>query len=108
MSLLKDYFEETGARKVIEKDYGFMTYMIDGNECFVEDAYIKPSRRGEGLLKELESEVIEQAKQAGCGIITCSVIPSYATSTSSLQYILSRGYKLLRSESNFIGLYKEL
>lgn len=108
MSLLKDYFEETESRSIIERDYGFVTYVIKDKECYVEDVFIKKDSRGKGLSKDLEKLVVEQAIKHNCEVITGSVIPSYSTSTESMKMMLAMGYKIFKSENNFIGLYKEL
>lgn len=108
LSLLTKYFKETGARNIVAKDYGFATYVFQGTNCYIEDVYIDEQHRGKGKTDIIEKEIIKHAKEHGCTGLVGSVIPSYNTSTDSMAFMISRGYRIFSSQENIIYMIKEI
>lgn len=108
MSLLADYHKEQGIKGVIESDSGFITYSIQGEECYIGDIYVIPEKRRSKLAVSLADQVAHIAKAKGCKILSGSVIPQANNPTRSIQMLISYGMKLLRAEPNIIWFVKEL
>lgn len=107
-SLWARYREERGEAKFIEYDWGFISYSINGEECYIQDYYIIPEKRGEGLAWKLAKEVEKRALDAGCKYLTGSVIVGSKDDTKSLKILLHYGMKLLSVNGNIIYMIKEL
>lgn len=65
MSLWADYFVEKGFM-VVETANGFMSAIIHGPVCLVDNFYVRPEKRGTGAALQLTLQLIERAKNRGC------------------------------------------
>lgn len=109
MELYKKYLEErTPGKSVYFNDYGFATYQITGDEVYIEDLYVLPEYRKEGIAASLADSIGAMAKEAGCKVMTGSVVPSAVNSTTSMKVLLSYGFRLHKSLDNFIIFVKDL
>jgi GNAT superfamily N-acetyltransferase len=110
MSLYAEYIKEREGKHIIENEHGFMTYVKipSSHEVYIEDVYIVPEKRKEGLGRTFLERVEQQAKAEGYKYVTGSVKPSAKGSTASLQALLSVGFKLLSSKDDAIFFVKEL
>jgi len=108
MSLFGEYIKERLDKNIIENEDGFMTYVFQGESCYIEDVYVKPEKRKSGLGKQMMIEVEAKAKEAGCKVLTGSVRPSAKNSTDSMRILLSVGFSLLSSSVDAIFFWKEL
>lgn len=108
MSMYADYVNERGVKRIEETQNGFATYLITGQECYIEDIYVRPEARKSHVASALADSIAEKAKLQGCRYLTGSVVPTANGSTDSCIVLLSYGFKLLRSESNVIWFVKEI
>lgn len=108
MSLYADYLRERSFTEILEKDYGFATYELAGDECYIKDLYVIPSKRKEGLASEMANEISQIAKEKGCKYLTGSVCPSAKGSDASLQILSAYGMKLHSSRENLIIFKKDI
>lgn len=109
MDMYKAYLEErTPGKSVYYNDYGFATYHINGEEVYIEDLYVKPEYRKEGIAASLADSIAVTAKAAGCKVMTGSVVPSAVNSTTSMKVLLAYGFRLHKSLDNFIIFVKDL
>lgn len=108
MSLLSNYFKEMKTKEIIETDNGFLTYYFTSDGLYVEDIYVSPEYRSNGLAKKMLDEVTIIAQEKGCKKILGSCIPSASNSTNSLQAAFSYGFKLHSSANNFIVYSKDI
>jgi GNAT superfamily N-acetyltransferase len=108
MSLYGDYIKEREGKKIIEEDYGFVTYQIFGDQVYIEDMFIEKQCRRSGLAFQLADDVREKAKEHGCKKMLTSVVPSANGSTESVKVILAYGFRLMSAQDNFIMFEMEI
>lgn len=72
-SLYSKYIKEREQKEIIEKDWGFVSYKINGPEIYLADIYVRPDQRSLGRSRELVNEVIEVGKNANCEILTANI-----------------------------------
>lgn len=108
MSLYADYLKERTSLEVIEEPYGFVTYYLNGNECYLQDIYIIPSERKNHKARSLADRVSEIAKEKGCTILVGSVSVLAKNPEASLLVLISYGMKLHSLANDLIIFKKEL
>lgn len=110
MSLWSEYREERGEAFFIEEENGFASYSIEANgeECYLQDIYVRPAFRKTGLATELADKVCSIGKEKGCKVLTGSVVVGSKDDTVSMKVFLAYGMKLLLVRDNIIYVYKEL
>lgn len=108
MSLLADYHKEHGFKNVIESDDGFLTFYFVGQECYIEDLYVVPSKRKSHVASNMAKQVEDIARNQGCKYVTGSVNTHAKDPTTSMKVLLSYGFSLLRAEPHMIWFVKEL
>lgn len=108
MSLYGKYVKEREGKGIVESAQGFMTYKIQGEECYIADVFIDSDFRETGVAAEFTEQITKKAKEKGCKFLTGTVTPSLEGATVSLAYQLKRGFKLHSSHEDFIILKKEI
>lgn len=108
MSLYGDYIKEREGKEILENEHGFFTYKIDGDECYIEDIFIKKESRLNGIGKKMALTISEIAKANGCRFLTGTCIPSTNGATDSMKAMLSFGFKIHSATNDRIVLWKEL
>jgi len=109
LSLYSQYITERTDRLVLETDKGFAVYAyLPDNTVYIEDIYISPEYRKQGLASEFANKIANIAKTKGCTRMIGSVVPSAKASTESLKVLLAYGMKLASSTNNFITLSKDI
>ena len=98
--------------RVLEKPYGFATYSyldVKGAKgIYIEDIYIKPHMRQEGLASKLSEEIQELSKKDGVKYLLGTVAVDSTSPTDSLKVLLAHGMSLLESNNEIIWMYKDL
>lgn len=107
-SLYAMYLKERAGFGCVEDHRGFMTYQIQGKECFIHDAFVMPAYRVAGLAGDMLAEIEQIAREAGCKMVTCTVCPAANGSTVALKTVLSLGFRLADSAPNLIAFQKEI
>lgn len=108
MSDYCDYVKEREGRDILEKDYGFATYVYFDETCYIIDVYIKPEARKKGSAYFICEEISAMARDRGCKYLLTSVDPKTNGTTASLYAILSYNFKLLSMDDKLIFFRKEL
>jgi len=108
MSLWAEYRRERKESIFIEVENGFISYHITGDECYIQDIYVRKEFRSSGLAQELAAQVCEIAKAKGCRIITGTIQVGAVGDTMSARLFIQYGMKLLSAQNNVIILYKDL
>lgn len=108
MSLYADYRLEREGLHTIESELGFISYRINGVECYIEAIYVRPEYRLGGETDRLEAQVADIARKAGCKYLTGSVCIGMNGCDISLAILLKSGYRLLCTSGNLIYVKKEL
>lgn len=107
-SLYGQYIKEREGKDIIENENGFASFIIRGEECYIENIYVHPDFRKSKVASELANQVVEKAKECGCKFLTGSVRPSAMGSTDSLKVLLAYGFKLLSASQDAIIFVKEI
>lgn len=108
LSLMAQYFKELNGKDIVESDKGFVTYMFLSDGCYIQDAYVLPKYRNQGLLKQFVNKIEEIAKEKGYKRIYTTVRPSANASTASLGVAVGLGFKLKFSDNDAIIFEKDL
>lgn len=109
MSLYADYLRESIPEvEILERDYGFITFSIVGEECYCRNCFISISHRRKKLCHSFLDEVVEIARLRGCKYITSTVVPSQPGATESLRVHWSYGMKLHSANNNLIIFKKDI
>lgn len=110
MSLYADYIKERSSDKIIELDFGFITYrhLADQKSTYIVDIYVEPKKRLEGFGSMLADEVLKEAKKLKHEKIIGTIVPSANGSTESLKALLGYGMKLKSSFQDFILFEKDI
>lgn len=110
MSFYADYLRESKLQEIIENEKGFVVFrLLPGTQlCYIETIYVAPQFRKQGVTKELESAVIEWARQYGCTGLMGSVNVKLSTPERSLMELLRAGYKLSHSNEEMIYFVKDI
>lgn len=108
MSLYSQYLEELGHKKIIETEFGFASYIITGNECYIEDIYIVPEKRQLLGASDLANKVVEEAKKQNCKYLIGTVNTSINDPTRSIKVLFGYGFKFLRANQNALVFIKDI
>lgn len=107
-SLFGDYILEREGKSILENEHGFFTYKINGEECYIEDVFIRRESRRLGIGSEMADSLAEMASQLGCKFLSGTCVPSTNGATDSLKAMLSYGFKIHSSVQDKIILTKEI
>lgn len=100
-------FEREGIR-TIETEWGFATYLMGEEECYIQDIYVIPPARKSGQAIKLADTIAEIAKRNGCKILTGSVDIRSRTATESTKVLLAYGMKISHINDPMIIFCKDL
>lgn len=73
MSLYPSYLKEREGLEVVETEVGFVTYKLRGKDCYIQDIYVLPEFRKDGIASQMADRVAEISKESGVRILTGSV-----------------------------------
>jgi hypothetical protein len=109
MSLWSDYFKEQENYKTIEREDGFISYLINGKECLIAHMYSIPEIRGTMRAVALADEVAELAKKEyGCTHLSCAVFSKHASATHNVRIFIKYGFKIVGCTNSHILMTKDL
>lgn len=108
MTLYPAYFLELWGTHTIEREHGFATYLFDGPECLIDDMYVTPEHRRQGLCFELADAVSALAKQHGCTVLTCKTSQRIKGWEGRREVFLKYGFKEFKQENDMLYFVKEL
>lgn len=102
------YIKDREGFDIVENIYGFATYKITGEECYVRDIFVEKQHRNGGVAARLCDKIKDIAKNEGCKWLVGTVVPSAPHSTDSLKVVMAYGFWLAAAEPNFIILKMEI
>lgn len=102
------YIKEREGKSILENEHGFFTYKIQGEECYIEDIFIKKESRRKNIGTEMADEIYKIAKASGCKFLTGSCIPSTNGATESMKAMLAYGFQIHSCTTDRIVLFKEI
>jgi len=106
-SLYAQYVLEREGFETIENDYGFATFKIEEDECYIRDIFVKKEHREKSIASELADFIMDRARTAGCRYLTGSVFAD-EDGTPSLKVLLAYGFSLSNVEGDMIYFKKEI
>lgn len=106
--MYKDYIKERENLHTIEVEHGFAIYSVQPDCVYLQDIYVKPEYRKNGIATELLRQVEVLTKAHNLRHILGSCDPVANGSTASLKAILAAGFKLSHCHNNMIYLVKEV
>jgi len=117
-NLYELYLQERENCYVIRHDGGkaFITYKFLADPycpdrsilCYIQDIYVLPSHRQSKIASSMADEVTKLAKKEGCTQLMGTVQPSMNGATTSLKVLLGYGFRLHRSEIDYIEMRKDV
>lgn len=108
MSLWADYVSEVLDREVVEREFGFASFVIKDTDCYLEDLYVPPVFRGHHVAHRLADEVKKIARKRGCRTLTTTINCTFKDPTTSLKTSLAYGFKIYSTAVNVIVLRMEV
>lgn len=108
MSLYAQYIKEREQREILEDEQGFATYVIEGNECYIQDIFTVQEARKKGHAAKLADQISEIAKKRGAKYLTGSVDPSLDNATDSMKVLLAYGMRVHSMQPPLVFFIKEL
>lgn len=108
MSLFADYKKEREGKEILENEYGFITYIINGDSVYIEDIYVVPEQRRLGVGGKMADIVCEIAKQRGCKTLYGSVSPQARGAHESMIALIAYGMKLHSLGNGLIYFSKDI
>ena len=112
MEMYKAYLEEyQPGRSLFHNNDGYATYLIRGEECYLDNIYIVPEKRRTGAGTAITDAVAEIAKEKGCKYLTGTIFTDQNNldrQTKSMEIFLSYGMKISKAVQDTIWLAKEL
>lgn len=73
MNLYAAYLKEREGLEILELDHGFATYKLRPDGCYIQDIYVIPAFRKEGIASLIADEISRIAKQAGHHVLIGSI-----------------------------------
>lgn len=108
MSLYKDYLEERTDIEILEREDGFATYSISGEECYIRDIFVVKEKRNQHAAASMANEISDIAISRGCKYLTGTVSPTAKGSDVSLKVLMAYGMKLYSAQNNLIIFKKDI
>lgn len=108
MSLYSEYIKEREGKSILETKTGFAVYVIEGDECYIEEIFVIKEFRKSSVAREMADEISEIAKGRGCKFLTGTVDPNANASTDSLKILLAYGFELHSIKGPLIVFTKKL
>jgi len=102
------YNKERRGADYIETEQGFITFLISGDECFIEDLFIRPDCRLKGHATELVTAAKERGIKQGSKVLTGTIKLDTYGATDALKFHLKYGAHLVSAHNNVIVMAKEI
>ena len=94
------YIYEREGKQIIEDEHGFATFLPCGEFMYIEDIYVVPEQRKNGVASRYADEIAKHALQKGYKKLLGSVKVSANGSTNSIKVLLAYGFKLYQSHTD--------
>lgn len=102
------HIKERDNRDIIETEYGFLTYTIFEEECFVHDVFVREEFRKTGCVRKLADKITEIAIENKCTYLAGKVRMNDPHRDAILLHNMKWGFTLHSLEANAIVLVKSL
>ncbi len=108
MRLYELYLSERQGAEIIDLKDGFVSFKIQGKECFILDIFVRPELRVQKLGSRLIQMVSEKAKAQGCSFLSATICPQARGATDAMASAIRVGFKIHSAGLNCIIITKEL
>lgn len=108
------YLRERENKEILEHPYGFTIYGyncvpgVDFPHVYVQDNYVEPSHRKNGVARAMADQIAAQAKAAGVKVMLGSVDSNAKGAHESLLVLIAYGMKLYAISGSTAFFSKEL
>ena len=102
------YIAEREGFKTLDYPYGFATFKVMGDECYIRDIWVHPDFRKDGKASALADMIAKKAKECGATYLTGTVDPKTKNATTSLKVLLGYGFQLIGFDDRLIWFKKEV
>ncbi len=107
-TLYAKYIKERRGLDVLESEHGFLTYKMNGEECFIADMCIEEDRRTAGHGRVLTSALEALAKDAGCKYISANIDLNAGGANNCLLAAMTVGFEVRAANLNVLLIVKDL
>lgn len=107
-SLYAQYAKERANRETVESDDFFVTFTVYATHVYIEDIYIVPERRGQGLCSTLFADIEQAAAAIGVKKTIINVSPLSATCDETVKKMLKMGFKIYKTTEDLIYMSREI
>jgi len=109
-SLYKQYLKEEENRDTIETDFGFITYTIMGEECYIAEVYVMPEQRNKQNSLHLKKLVEELARKSSCLFLTANVFmeDNIEKYTRKVRLMIDAGFFITKVQDRNIIFWQKL
>jgi GNAT superfamily N-acetyltransferase len=109
VSLYKEYLKEREDKDIVESEKGFATFKtFENGECYLQDIYVVPSERKNGVATEMANKVVEIAKERQCTLLVGSVCTEDQNATRNMKVFLAYGMEIYKNVGTMIFLKKKI
>ena len=110
MNLYEQYMKERGGYTVLwdAAGEGFLTFKVNGPECFIHDIFVSESVRRKHVGKKMVMDLEVVAAREGCTFITGNVWLLAKNATEVLKAALAVGFSVTSAQNNGITVEKKV
>lgn len=101
-----DYLKEREGIETLSKPFGFISYKIVGEECYLANVYIKPEFRSKNMFSLLLGDLEVIAKKAGCKDISTNVHVQDSRCSLNVKIALKFDFNIIKADHNIIVMVK--
>jgi GNAT superfamily N-acetyltransferase len=107
-TLYAKYISERDGTRVLETQWGFVTYGIEHKECFIANMFVDESVRTAGRGRELIGRLTEIALGQGCEYITGTINTKKPGATNTTIAALNVGFEIASADQGVLIIVKKL
>lgn len=107
-TLFFEYIRDREKKQIIEDENGFLIYKINGDECFLAEAFVSERSRGSSTLSDLLRHLFASAKAEGCKSVCAMIDLADGGAMRTLSAALKRGFKVVVANNNVLLISKEV
>lgn len=102
------YIQEKAGLSLLEWDNAWITYSIQGDQCFIADLWVDPCFRRMKLGSEITNAIVKLAKLYECNKLTSTIMVNSNGVEDTMKAQIAYGFKIVGSDTEKIYLSKEI
>ncbi len=108
MKYYAQFIKDREGLDLLEFPEGFLTFKIDGDECFVANLFIHPDFRGTQALFRFYEKLEKIALEKNAKFISANIHINDHGFNRSLKAALKLGFSLVQAQNNSVIVFKKL